>query len=187
MALRSGRRNFGGVAVLLLLLSASASAVSTPAPDGLATHESPRPLPRVEFEDGTGAPVTLADFRGQLVVLNVWATWCPPCRAEMPTLDRLQGELGGPGFTVVALSVDRAGLAVVEEFFAETGVDHLVPYIDTSMRALPRLGIAGLPTTLVIDEQGRELARRVGEADWASPAMLRYVRALLSERGMDVQ
>lgn len=174
----------GRLVVLTLgLLPAFTAPAQSPAPPAeLAVHDEPRSLPRIEFENDAGETLTLDDFRERIVVLNLWATWCPPCRREMPALDRLQAELGGPEFEVVALSVDRAGMEVVDEFFAETGVEHLVPYIDTSMRVLPRLGVSGLPTTLVIDRRGREIGRRVGEADWATKEMLRYFRKLLDDR-----
>lgn len=165
----------------MMLVSASAQAVVA-SPERFAVHDTPRPVPEITFENGDGEPMTLADFRGKVVVLNLWATWCPPCRREMPTLDRLQAELGGDDFEVVALSIDRAGPEVVREFFAEEGIEQLALYIDTSARALPRLEIRGLPTTLVLDARGRELARLVGEADWATPAMLNYFRELMAEQ-----
>jgi len=165
-------------AVLMLLAVTSSHAAA--APERLGVHDTPRSVPEVAFEDGDGNALTLTDFRGRVVVLNLWATWCPPCRAEMPTLDRLQAELGSEHFEVVALSIDRAGPGIVREFYAEEGIEHLTLYIDTSMRALPRLGVRGIPTTLVLDARGREIARLVGEADWATPAMLEYFRSLIA-------
>jgi thiol-disulfide isomerase/thioredoxin len=99
----------------LLALAASIQPAGTQAPAGFAVHESPRPLPEIRFENGQGKPLSLADFRGKIVLLNMWATWCAPCRREMPTLERLQATLGGPDFQVVALSLDRKGLPVVQE------------------------------------------------------------------------
>lgn len=174
------RRSWWVVPILTLAFTAVAAA--TESPDRLAVHATARPVPEVTFENGDGEPMTLADFRGKVIVLNLWATWCPPCRREMPTLDRLQAELGSERFEVVALSIDRAGPSVVREFFAEEGVERLALYIDTSARALPRLGIRGIPTTLVLDAAGREVARLTGEADWATPAMLNYFRGLISEQ-----
>lgn len=165
-----------------LMLASAAVHAAVESPKGFAVHDPPQPVPEVTFENGDGEPVTLADFHGKVVVLNLWATWCPPCRREMPTLDALQAELGSEHFEVVALSVDRAGPSVVREFFSEQGIEHLGLYIDTSARVLPRLDIRGLPTTLVIDAEGRELARLTGEADWATPAMLDYFRGLIAER-----
>lgn len=166
---------------ILLLASTVAHAV-VDSPERLGVHDTPRPVPEIAFENGDGEPLTLADFRGKVVVLNLWASWCPPCRREMPTLDRLQAELGGERFEVVALSIDHAGPSIVREFFAQEGIEHLALYIDTSMRALLRLGIPGIPTTLVLDAGGREIARLSGEADWATPAMLDYFRGLIAEQ-----
>lgn len=139
-------------------------------------HEAPRPLPEIKFEDENGEGLTLADLRGKTVLLNIWATWCVPCREEMPTLDALEAELGGPAFEVVALSVDRAGPEVVRKFYAEIGIEHLGLYIDASMRASFDLQAPGLPTTLLIDSEGRELGRLVGPAEWDTPEMIAFLK-----------
>lgn len=180
--MRIGLHGRSGVSVALLLLASAAVPAAVSSPERFAVHDTPRPVAELPFENGQGEAMTLADFHGRIVLLNLWATWCPPCRNEMPTLDRLQAELGGEHFEVVALSVDRAGPGVVREFFAEEGIEHLALYIDASMRALPRLAVTGLPTTLVLDARGREIARLVGEADWAAPAMLAYFRGLIAAR-----
>lgn len=146
----------------------------------MSLHDTPRPLPELRFEDGDGRPLTLADFRGKAVLLNIWATWCAPCRREMPTLDRLQAELGGPHFAVVALSIDRAGLGVVSEFYDEIGIEHLAKYIDESGKASRQLNAVGLPTTLLIDREGREIGRHVGPAEWDTPEMVAFFRQRLS-------
>ena len=139
-------------------------------------HEAPRPLPEIKFEDGNGDALLLAYFRGKTVLLNIWATWCVPCREEMPTLDALEAELGGPAFAVVALSIDRAGPEVVRKFYAEIGIQHLGLYIDASMQASFDLQAPGLPTTLLIDSEGRELGRLVGPAEWDTPEMLDFLK-----------
>ncbi|WP_328600474.1 TlpA family protein disulfide reductase [Mesorhizobium xinjiangense] len=139
-------------------------------------HEVPRPLPEIKFEDGNGEALTLADFSGRTVLLNIWATWCVPCREEMPTLDALEADLGGPGFEVVALSVDRAGPDVVRKFYAEIGIRHLGLYIDASMQASFDLGAPGLPTTLLIDGEGQELGRLIGPAEWDTPEMIAFLK-----------
>lgn len=162
------------------MLASTVAHAIVESPAGFAVHDAPRSVPEIPFENGDGEPMTLADFRGRVIVLNLWATWCPPCRHEMPTLDELQAELGSERFEVVALSVDRAGPSIVREFFAEEGIEHLGLYIDATARALPRLGIPGIPTTLVLDADGREVARLTGEADWATPAMLDYFRGLIA-------
>lgn len=151
------------------------------APSSFATHETPRPMPDIRFEDGEGDENTLADFRGRTVLLNVWATWCAPCREEMPTLDRLQAELGGPGFEVVALSIDRAGPDAVREFYSEIGIENLALHIDPSAKAMFALGVVGLPTTILIDREGNELGRLVGPAEWDSPEMTEFMRSTINQ------
>ncbi|MGE3376503.1 MAG: TlpA family protein disulfide reductase [Vicinamibacteria bacterium] len=141
----------------------------------LRLHAAPRALPALSFEDGKGRPVGLADFRGKAVLLNVWATWCPPCREEMPSLDRLQKALGGPGFEVVALSIDAGGAAAVEQFYKEIGIGSLAIYVDPGMRATSQLSTPGVPTTLLIDERGRELGRHAGPASWDDPAVVELI------------
>jgi len=150
------------------------------APGDFAMHETPRPLPAIGFEDAEGRSLTLADFRGKTVLLNIWATWCAPCRQEMPTLDALQAELGGAGFEVVPLSIDRAGPEVVREFYDEIGIQHLALYIDPSMQAASDLETMGLPTTLLIDGGGREVGRLVGPAEWDTREMVAFLRARIA-------
>jgi thiol-disulfide isomerase/thioredoxin len=147
----------------------------------MALHDVPRELPEVRFAGGSGKPVSLADFRGKLVLLNLWATWCGPCREEMPTLDRLQAALGGADFEVVALSIDRAGMGVVDAFYAEIGVKSLARYIDGSGKAAQQLNTVGLPTTLLLDREGREIARHVGPAEWDTNEMVAFFRQRLSQ------
>ena len=139
-------------------------------------HEAPRGLPDFTFETATGHKTTLSDFRGKVVLLNLWATWCPPCRKEMPSLDRLQQKLGGKGFQVVALSIDTGGPEVIKTFYAQTGVTALEIYIDKSMQANLVLGVSGLPTTLLIDARGREIGRKIGPAEWDSPEAIAAIR-----------
>jgi len=161
---------------------AGAAPAAAPASDdtaGMSLHDAPRELPELRFTDGSGKPLSLADFRGKLVLLNLWATWCGPCREEMPTLDRLQAELGGPDFEVVALSIDRAGIAVVDAFYAEIGVKNLARYIDDSGKVAQQLNALGLPTTLLLDREGREIARHVGPAAWDTPSMVAFFRRQL--------
>ena len=148
----------------------------------LAPHRLPRTLPDIGFEDRNGLKRSLASFRGKVVLLNVWATWCAPCRAEMPTLDRLQGQLGSKDFEVVALSIDRDGQAAVERFFRETHVQSLGIYVDKSADALARLGIVGVPTTLLVDRDGREVARHTGPAVWDDPGAIDAISRYLPKR-----
>lgn len=167
----------------LLLLGTLAGLASAAAePREFVVHESPRPLPDIRFQDAGGRTIGLGDFRGKVVVLNVWATWCGPCRREMPTLDRLQTELGGADFQVIALSIDRKGLDVVRKFYSEIGIRHLAMHIDSSGRTARQLGALGLPTTLLIDRAGREIGRLVGPAEWDAPDMVDFIRRRLGRQ-----
>lgn len=138
-------------------------------------------MPEVRFTDEKGKPLTVADFRGKMILLNIWATWCPPCRNEMPTLDRLQAKLGGPDFEVVVVSIDQgdSGLFLVQEFFLEIGVKHLRSYIDATGEAPRKLGSIGLPVTLLIDRDGKEIGRLVGGAEWDGPEPIALVERQL--------
>ena len=142
----------------------------------LALLPTPRPVPVVDFVDVNGKPMTLADFGGRVVLLNVWATWCAPCRKEMPTLDRLEQKMGGPNFQVVPLSIDRQGRGVVEKFYREVGIKALGIYLDQSSKAAGDLGVVGLPTTLLIDRKGHELGRKIGPDDWDGPETVTLIR-----------
>ena len=153
--------------------------LTTPGPSDEAPFialQTPRPIPELSFTNGDDAPLTLADFHGRTVLLNVWATWCVPCRKEMPALDRLQAKLGGPRFTVVPLSIDHRGRDVVARFYRELGLQSLRIYVDKSANAISAANAVGMPTTLLIDPQGRELGHVIGPAEWDGRAML----ALLS-------
>ena len=143
-------------------------------------YAAPRPLPNIVFEDEKGQKRTLADFKGKVVLLNIWATWCPPCRKEMPTLDRLQRRLGGSDFEVVALSIDRDGVPEVRKFFQEIGVRALAVYVDRNAEAGFSLGIVGVPTTLLIDRSGQEIGRLAGPAEWDSPKVVETIRRYLA-------
>lgn len=139
----------------------------------------PRPLPALRFTDANGALTSLASYRGRVVLLNIWATWCPPCREEMPTLDRLQATLGGPSFEVVALSIDEGGLTVVQAFLRQAGIQHLRPYVDGSGDARAMFSGVGVPLTLLIDRDGREISRKLGPAVWDHPDVLRVIQGLV--------
>lgn len=138
-----------------------------------------RRVPDIGFADGEGRQLNLADFRGRLVLLNLWATWCAPCRREMPALDRLQAALGGPDFEVVALSIDRQGVSVVRDFFEKLKLEALAIYIDRSAKAEQTLSVVGIPTTLLIDRSGAEIGRAVGAAEWDDPEAIKVIRGFL--------
>jgi thiol-disulfide isomerase/thioredoxin len=139
----------------------------------------PAALPEIKFQDGEGRERTLSEWRGKVVLLNLWATWCLPCRQEMPALDRLQAALGSDRFVVVALSVDRKGLEASRKFLNDIKVEHLALYVDSTARANTELRAVGLPATLLIDAQGREIGRLLGPAEWDGEDAIRLIRAAL--------
>ena len=101
-------------------------------PLALSVPDQPRPLPEIRFADDQGHELTLADFRGRVVLLNIWVAWCAPCRVEMPTLDRLHARFGGKYFLVIPLSIDREGVAAVKRFYDKLGLEKLGIYVDPS-------------------------------------------------------
>lgn len=158
-----------------------ASVTAAAEPTAVPLHDTPQPLPDIAFANERGNALTLDRWRGKIVLLNVWATWCGPCRAEMPTLDRLQAELGSDRFEVVALSIDRAGVDVVREFFEEIGIEHLGVFVDKTGKAPRDLKIFGLPGTLLIGPNGHELGRLIGPAEWDTPAMIAFFEGVIAE------
>jgi thiol-disulfide isomerase/thioredoxin len=205
---KSRRRLLAGLAAMLLLGLAMAGLYGTgwlpgnqgpcaPASGALArvaplargevaafqVAQSLQPAPMLAFDDPEGRRKTLADFQGRTVLLNLWATWCEPCRREMPALDRLQSELGGPDFEVLAVNIDTRNLDRPKAWLAETGVKTLAYYSDREARIfqdLRRAGQAeGMPTTLLIDARGCRLGTMAGPAEWSSPDGIALIRAAL--------
>lgn len=146
----------------------------------VAIHSNPQPLPPLKFKNGAGKDLTLGDFRGKVLFLNLWATWCAPCRHEMPGIDKLQAELGGDDFQVLAISIDRAGAKKAQAFLDQIKADNLDLYIDKTTKISRKLRAFGLPISLIIDRKGREIARLAGPAEWASPDALALIRAAIA-------
>jgi thiol-disulfide isomerase/thioredoxin len=141
--------------------------------------KTPEPLPEITFVDGSGKERTLQDWRGKVVLLNIWATWCLPCRKEMPALDRLQGELGSDKFEVVAISADRAGAEASKKFLDQIKVNRLGLYADPNVRVPSTLKVVGMPATLLLDAEGREVGRLLGPAEWDSEEAKALIRAVI--------
>jgi thiol-disulfide isomerase/thioredoxin len=141
--------------------------------------EPPAPLPEVEFVNADGKPVSLKDWRGKVVLLNLWATWCAPCRGEMPALDRLASALGSDKFEVVALAIDKSGLEGARKFLDETKARRLKLYTDPTARLGNEFKVVGMPTSILIDKEGREVGRLIGPAEWDSPEAKRLIQSLL--------
>jgi thiol-disulfide isomerase/thioredoxin len=141
---------------------------------------SAEPLPNAAFQNASGQPVSLESFRGRVVLLNLWATWCIPCRKEMPALDRLQAALGGADFEVVALSLDRGGAAASQKFLTATGATKLALYVDPSAKLANEFKAIGLPTTLLIGRDGREIGRLLGPAEWDAEDAKALIKAAMA-------
>ena len=143
--------------------------------------DEPMALPEAPFNDKAGNAISLKTFAGKVVLLNLWATWCAPCRKEMPHLDRLQAELGGDKFEVVAVSIDRGSPEKSRKFLDEIKVKALKLYHDPSAQLGFTLKTIGMPSTLLLDAQGREIGRLVGPAEWDHADAKRLIRAQLEK------
>lgn len=149
----------------------------------LSPAQAPFRLPDLAFKDAQGRDVMLADWRGRGVLLNLWATWCVPCRREMPALDALQAILGGPDFQVVAVNIDTRDPQKPLAFLKDVGITHLAYYSDPSARVFEDLKAAGkafgMPTTVLVDRSGCEIGTMAGPAEWASDEGVKLVHAAI--------
>ena len=145
---------------------------------GLAklVQTDPTPVPDTSFTDPEGGTHSLADYRGKVVLLNFWATWCAPCREEMPSLDALQAELGGDDFQVVAIAAGHNPAPAIEKFLTEAKITNLPVLLDPRQGLARGMGVMGMPVTVLIDREGNEIARLIGGADWASEASKTLIR-----------
>ncbi len=144
---------------------------------------APEAIAEFAFQDASGKSRSLAEWKGKVVLLNVWATWCAPCRKEMPALDALKRALGGKDFDVVALSTDRDGIAKAKAFLDEIKVTSLEPLVDPTSKSASALKVIGMPTTLLLDREGREVGRLVGPAEWGSEDAKRLIEAVIKGAG----
>lgn len=143
----------------------------------------PRPAPAISLADTSGHSVELSELQGKLVIVNLWATWCGPCLREMPSLERLQSRLG-ERVAVLAVSEDRGGNKSVEPFIAKLGLKSVKIYIDPKSEVGHAFGVRGLPTSFLIDREGKVLGRVEGAAEWDSPKILGVLEPLLSGGGV---
>lgn len=169
------RSRLSAVLVLWALIASLPAAAFNFAPT------EPTPLPEITFFNGDGEERSLADFQGQVVVLNLWATWCAPCRREMPSLDRLQAQYGGEDLLVLPLSVDRGEQDKIQAFYDELGLTSLGIYHDPKAKANRTLRAPGLPTTVVIDRAGREVGRVLGHAEWDSDEAVELLQGIMAQ------
>ncbi len=147
----------------------------------------PIPTEGLEFLDKDGQSLELSAFHGRVVLINFWATWCAPCLAEMPSLNRLQialgnGDLGGADFQVITIATGRNETADIESFFTNQNISHLTRYRDPNLRLALALGAGSLPTTVLMDRDGFIIARLQGEADWDSEAARHLIERLIINR-----
>ena len=146
----------------------------------LMFHAEPWEGSSTPFTAEDGSQMALTDYAGQIVVLNFWATWCAPCRKEMPHLSALQTRMGGDDLQVVTIATGRHPRPALERFFAEIGVDNLPLHTDERQALARSLGVLGLPATIILDREGREIARMQGEADWSSDSAIAILTELLA-------
>jgi len=150
----------------------------------LAVAETPLRVPDVAFRDAGGAQRHLADWRGRTVLFNLWATWCVPCRKEMPALDALEAKLGGPAFEVVTVNIDTRDPDKPRTWLKEVGIGRLAYYADPSAKVFQDLKVAGraagMPITLLVDPAGCEIGTLAGPADWASEDAVKLISAALA-------
>jgi thiol-disulfide isomerase/thioredoxin len=152
---------------------------------GVVVAERPLRLPDLTMRDAAGQERRLSEWRGRTVLLNLWATWCVPCRKEMPALDALEAQLGGPAFQVVAINIDTRDLDKPKNWLKDAGIDRLTYYADPSAKVFQELKVVGratgMPTTLLVDPAGCEIATLAGPAEWASDDAVKLVTAALAK------
>ncbi|MFN3144534.1 MAG: TlpA family protein disulfide reductase [Paracoccaceae bacterium] len=182
------RWTFAAVLYTALTLGANAADVDIAALEALREghmkklvfHETPVVASDAAFEDAGGAPMTLAAYEGKYTLVNFWATWCAPCRKEMPSLDRLQAELGGDAFEVVTIATGRNAPAGITRFFDEVGVTNLPKHRDPKQALARDMAVLGLPITVILNPGGEEIARLRGDAEWDSDSAKAIIRALIA-------
>ncbi len=146
----------------------------------LILHKEPKPVAAVEFQlEDDGGAASLEDYRGKYVLLNFWATWCAPCRKEMPQLAELQQEFGGDKFQVLTLATGRNSPAGIKKFFQENGIDNLPRHQDPRSAVAREMGVLALPITVILDPEGHEIARLIGDAEWNSDSAKSIISALV--------
>ncbi len=144
----------------------------------LVFHSAPQPVSEETFTDAAGTVTSFADYEGKYLLVNFWATWCAPCRKEMPSLDRLQAELGSEMFEVVPIATGRNPKPSLDKFFAEAEIMNLPILLDPKQTLARDMAVLGLPITLIVDPEGNEIARLRGDAEWDSDSAKAIVKAL---------
>lgn len=140
----------------------------------------PKAAPDIGFSDLEGGTHHLSDYAGKALLVNFWATWCAPCREEMPSLDALQAQMGGDDFQVLTIAAGRNAPRAIRKFFEDEGVENLPMMTDAKLEMARAFGVMGMPVTVLIDAQGRERGRLIGTADWAGPDAIATITALIA-------
>ncbi|WP_209001918.1 TlpA family protein disulfide reductase [Stappia albiluteola] len=166
---------------LALFLMLGVTAAHAEGPTQIPLLDQPRDVDAFVFADAEGNARSLQDFKGKVVLVNLWATWCVPCRTEMPQLDRLQAELGGDKFTVLPLSLDRGGADTVNSFYKEIDVKSLPVMVDQANFSARAFKIFGLPSTFLVNADGQEIGRLIGPAEWDDPKMISFLQGVIDE------
>ena len=146
----------------------------------LAIHQEPMAVSPEPFA-GPEGETTLADYQGKVLLVNFWATWCAPCREEMPSIAALGEAFAAEDFAVVTIATGRNPAPAIEKFLSEIGLEDLHVYLDPKQRLARDMGVMGLPVTVLVDSEGREVARLVGGADWGSDSARALIAALIGE------
>ncbi|MEX0582860.1 MAG: TlpA disulfide reductase family protein [Sneathiella sp.] len=170
----------GLVAGTSTAFSENLSALLTGEMENFAPNEAPRPFKDFTFLNATGEREHISDYQGKVILLNFWATWCAPCREEMPSLDRLQGALGGDDFVVLAIGQDLQGMEKVQSFFDKLGIQHLAALNDKTVKSGRSAGVFGLPASIILNRQGKEIGRLVGPAEWDTPEAKALIMHIIS-------
>lgn len=152
---------------------------------GFVLHEEPRPFRDKTFFDPDGDEIDLSAFEGTVTVLNFWATWCPPCRRELPYFNELQAEMAGKGVRVVVMSLDKGGLKKAVPYLQNHKLDNLAAYHDPKANLSRQMGILGLPVTAILGPDAREIGRLTGEAEWHSEESKEFLRHLVEATSKD--
>ena len=147
----------------------------------LIFNSEPQPVPTVAFVDQADVQTTLEAFKGKYILLNFWATWCAPCRKEMPSLQALQTEFGGDGFQVVTIATGRNSVTGIRKFFEEVGVIDLPQYRDPTQALARQMAVLGLPISVILDPEGNEIGRLRGDAHWDSDSARAIIAALIGD------
>lgn len=183
------KKLFAALFIIYFTIGTFSSFAQTPPLEGemstFELFESDKDVSQLEFLDINGQPMTLSSFEGKVVLLNFWATWCPPCIDEMPSLDELQSKLSEEGLEVVALSFDRLGPRRIEKFFKRYKLDNLRVYLDDHNLVSKTLDAYALPTTFVINREGKIIGKYSGPANWASDEAINLLRHYLGKGNAD--